>query len=517
MRKANLRIQTRAKNGWVPLFAAGLFASLACGFAEGQEHGRPIPGHYIVVLKQGVAPGAVVREHGISARFVYDHALNGFAGEVPAGRLLALQNDPRVESVEADLPLIPCSQTTPAGIKRIGTLNSDVAKINGVDERVDVDVAIIDSGIDRTHPDLNVVQGVSFVDTSNGQDVWGHGTHVAGIVGALDNTIGVVGVAPGARLWAVKVLDNSGNGTVSALIQGIDYVTQNAAQIEVANISMVTYGKMDALRTAIQNCVARGVVVVGAAGDLGATDVYGADGVFNTSDDVIPAAYPEVMTVSAMVDTDGTAGGLGPLSGLQADDTLGTFSCYSASVVAGNPVTSPGRAIDVAAPGRDVLSTYPVGSIYGAYVTLSGTSMAAGHVSGAVALYVAANGRASNAVDVARIRQAMIDAAEPQTTWGPADTRDRDTNHEGMVRVIASAASAPPLTVPALNMIRSGQNCGISFMTAVGRVYTVEFKNSLLETNWTALPSFSGDGTLKTIIDTNSASLSCRFYRTRVQ
>ena len=120
---------------------------------------------------------------------------------------------------------------------------------------------VLDTGV-AVHPDLNVFTNVSFVagQTTDGN---GHGTHVAGIAAALDNGIGVVGVAPGARLWAIKVMDDSGSGITSTVIQGIDYVTQNASQIEVANLSLVGIGNSSALRLAISNSVARGVVVAG--------------------------------------------------------------------------------------------------------------------------------------------------------------------------------------------------------------------------------------------------------------
>src|SRR5216117_170458 len=132
--------------------------------------------------------------------------------------------------------------------------------------RVNVDIAIIDTGIDLTHPDLNVYRNITFVTgTTTGNDDNGHGTHVAGIAAALDNNIGVVGVAPGARLWAVKVLDNNGRGALSDVISGVDYVTENAGEIEVANMSLAGRGTGESLRLAIQNSVGRGVVYVVAA------------------------------------------------------------------------------------------------------------------------------------------------------------------------------------------------------------------------------------------------------------
>ena len=115
---------------------------------------------------------------------------------------------------------------------------------------------------------------------------------MAGTAAAIDNNIGVVGVAPGARLWAVKVLDGSGEGRLSDIVAGIDWVTENADTIEVANLSLTSIGRSDALRTAIQNSVAAGVLYVAAAGNEG-IDVYGADGILNTTDDVIETANSE--------------------------------------------------------------------------------------------------------------------------------------------------------------------------------------------------------------------------------
>jgi len=166
-------------------------------------------------------------------------------------------------------------------------------------------------------------------------------------------------------------------------------------------------------------------------------DVYGNDGVFGTSDDFIPAAYPEVATISAMGDTDGQSGGLGPKTSYgTADDTFASFTNFSNSVVAGNPVTSPGAAIDLAGPGVDITSTWKDGM----YATISGTSMASPHVAGSAALEIATNGRATDAAGVAAIRQALIDAEGAQSAWGPADTNDPDANSEGLVNV----ASGPP-------------------------------------------------------------------------
>ncbi|HXT41841.1 MAG TPA: S8 family serine peptidase [Candidatus Angelobacter sp.] len=430
-----------------------------------------VPGRFIVVLKHGHSPSEVANKHGLTTHHVFSHALNGFAADVPEERLDSLRRDPQVEYVESDLQMFIAAQTVPTGIRRIGTLLSSMAKIDGLDERVDVDIAILDTGV-APHPDLNIFTNVSFVagQTTDGN---GHGTHVAGIAAALDNASGVVGVAPGARLWAIKVLDDAGSGTTSQIIEGVDFITQNAGRIEVANMSLSGIGYSSSLRQAISNSVSKGVVFVVAAGN-DSRDIYGPDGVPDTSDDSIPAAYPEVMAVSALSDLDGVA---------SADDRLADFSNYSRYAVPGGLVNSPGAAIDLAAPGVNIYSTY----LGGGYATMSGTSMSAPHVAGAVALYVAAHGRVTNSAGVYAVRQALIDLAQPQSAWGSANTLDPDLNHEGLVYVanIASPVNNSPVVV--INAPVSGSSFAYnSTITFTGSANDAEDGNLGSALTWTS-------------------------------
>ena len=328
---------------------------------------------YIVVLYDSVSrPSAVAagheRDHGADVGHVYEHVFKGYAAELPEAAVSEIARDPRVASIEADAPFSTTAQTSPTGVRRIFTESNTKIAIDGSDEpRVDVDIAIIDTGIQTDHPDLNVVSSTNCIATGSfgacvdgaGGDDHNHGTHVAGTAAAIDNGTGVVGVAPGARLHAVKVLTAVGSGFTSDVIAGIDYVTSRADTIEVANMSLGCVCSSTALDRAISASVDRGIVYVVAAGNDG-IDVARFS----------PANHPDVIAVSALADFDGAAGGGGTRTcRADEDDTLANFSNW-------------GGGIDVAAPGVCILST----SRLGGYQALSGTSMASPHVAGAAAI-----------------------------------------------------------------------------------------------------------------------------------
>jgi len=365
----------------------------AGGRHEASAAGDAIPGRYIVLLREGKDPvrsaGEMGRRHGFSADIVYKRALNGFAAALSRGEAEALRRDPGVLAVEPDRVARIADQVVPTGVSRV----EGAAALTGGDPTPDADIAIVDTGVDIDHPDLRVAGGARFVNpdgscgtgTGSYDDDYGHGTHVAGIAAARDNDIGVAGVAAGARLWAVKVLDWGGSGPVSCIISGVDWVTQNAGTIEVANLSLnLGFAVSDALCQAISNAVASGVVVVVAAGNW-STDAQSSG----------PANCADALAVSAIVDTDGIPGGLGPPSE-GYDDTRAPFSNF-------------GLAVDMAAPGVPILSTYP-----GGYQTLGGTSMAAPHVAGAVARFALDGyaGSASGPDVVAAMLQAGLAVAQ---------------------------------------------------------------------------------------------------------
>jgi subtilisin len=357
---------------------------------------------YIIVFKDTVdvqvAVPALSQAYGLQPGFTYQHALKGMSAVVPQGRLAALEKDPRVAYVVEDMLRTINQQTTPTGIQRIFADKNSNIGINGVDDyRVDVDVAVIDTGVDFQHPDLNVVGGVNCSGgspfkkscSSGGDDDHYHGTHVAGTIAAIDNGQGVVGVAPGARIWAVKVLNSQGSGYSSWIIAGIDWVAANAATIEVANMSLGGSGFNQAEYDAIQGAVNKGVAFAVAAGNSDAD-----------ANNYSPAAFDNVLTVSALADFDGLPGGYGsPTCRNDQDDTLADFSNW-------------GDAIDIAAPGVCILSTFPIEQ--GEYGTISGTSMASPHAAGALAL-LASKSKPGNAGDVSNLYDQV--KAEGNFNW----------------------------------------------------------------------------------------------------
>jgi subtilisin family serine protease len=249
--------------------------------------------------------------------------------------VLRIDDDVEVFALAKPSPTQP-AEVLPWGIDRI-----DADLVWGITTGDPVKIAIVDTGIDVKHPDLvdNLKGGVSTVwYTTSYNDDNGHGTHVAGIAAAIDNEIGVIGVGPKIDLYAVKVLDRRGSGYLSDVIEGLDWAIAN--RMQVVNMSLGTDSDVQSFREAVARVNATGITQVAAAGNTGGSVIY-------------PAAYPKVIAVSA---TDNT-------------DTIASWS-------------SRGPEIDLAAPGVSIYSTYK-GSTY---KTLSGTSMAAPHVAGTVAL-----------------------------------------------------------------------------------------------------------------------------------
>lgn len=328
-----------------------------------ENYSELIPGQYIVTLNDGTLnktaargvkidykstitslkseirtkfKSAHIEENDLKTTFGY--ALQGFVAKLSDEQLRELKNDPRVKSIEQDylIALAPPPgkgngggggssdpQTTPWGISRVG------GAVSGAGQTA----WIIDSGIDLDHPDLNVdvTRSRTFVtsgrDSRSADDGNGHGTHVAGTVGALDNNIGVVGVAPGANLVALKVLDSRGSGQFSWTVQALDYVAANGSPGDAVNMSLGPRSRYtdSAVDQATLNVASLGINIAIAAG--------------NSNDDASfysPARvnHPNVYTISNMT----------------INEVLASSSNY-------------GSPVDYAAPGTSILSTWKVEDI----------------------------------------------------------------------------------------------------------------------------------------------------------
>ena len=386
--------------------------------------------------------------------YTYRTAIVGFAVLLTeeefdrANRLVFDDKDSQIETIaisrEVTLPIEvdptsamggfkidPSVQIVPTGVQRI-----DAAPIAGADFS-NVQVAVIDTGIDGMHPDLNVSKTLG-IDCSTPfaigdakSDGYGHGTHVAGIIGAKDNGMGVVGVAPGAELIPVKVLNDDGYGSTASVICGIDYVAQHTDVIDVANMSLGGLGEKtecggrDPMHNAV--CVATEETPFVVAAGNSVSDASGFS----------PANYDEVVTVSALADYDGQPGGAGmfPYDGcgvLSLDDNLATYSNYGPDV----DIIAPGTCILSTLPGKR-LSDYtgypgsetedPSGDYEPLYGYASGTSMAAPHVAAVIARFLSENPDQSDFA----IQQVMMWSE----ATGGAFRGDHDAYQEPMVHV----------------------------------------------------------------------------------
>lgn len=415
------------------LSALALTVSTATPVAAAQNNPRIIPDEYIVVLKDSSFNlesdvEALSLDYGLTKTFSYQSVFKGFAARVPANRLSDLKKHPQVQFVvpdkkvslrevgferhgKADLNVASAAnasgQGVPWGIMRVNANRSSQLAGNGKGAVTNVAVAVMDSGVQPNHPDLNVAGGYNCVggyDSSDWDDYNGHGTHVAGTIGAKDNNIGVVGVAPGVKIYAVRVLDEAGEGRYSEIFCGLEWLAKNAKakNIKVANLSLGGEGEDDGncgrsnddiFHFAVCGLVKNGLTIIAAAGNEKANA--------NLSDF---ASYDESITVSAMADFDGKPGGKGRdfCSSKDKDDTFANFSNF-------------GKDVDIIAPGVCIASTWPGGE----YALSSGTSMAAPHVAGAAALYLSKNPKATPA----QVKSALL--KNGSSNWNNSEDPDK--------------------------------------------------------------------------------------------
>ncbi len=343
-----------------------LLMPLQTGFAE--EVKLEAKSDYLVKFNgpadQGLLNAFGVEDHDVNHTF---EKLPVVALSLTEGQAKGLLNHPQIEAVEQDAEVQAFAQTTPWGISHVqGTEAQDAGHTgNGVK------VAVLDTGIDCSHEDLNVSGGHSvFTDSANNDpcnDGNGHGTHVAGTVAALDNNVGVLGVAPQTDLYAVKVLSNDGSGSYSGIAEGIEWSIQN--DMDVINMSLGGSQSSSILEDYTNLAYEEGLLVVAAAGN---------DGNRGGNNDTVgyPAKYESAMAVAAVDENNQRA----------------TFS-------------STGPAVEISAPGVNILSSVP-GNNYDSY---NGTSMASPHVAGVAAQVWAAKPDLTNV----ELRNLLNDTAQP--------------------------------------------------------------------------------------------------------
>src|SRR3954469_21008281 len=252
------------------------------------DHGRPdTTGRYIVMLKDAADTAAVAdkarRHDAVHADHSFGKAVKGFAAKLDAHQKHDIAADPDVVAIVPDEVIQITAQVVPTGVSRINGRGKDVNRVNPPSSasrtNVDADVAIVDTGI-GTHPDLNVAGGYncSTSDHSAWRDRNNHGTHVAGTVGASNTDFGVVGIAPGARVWGVKILNDDGYGLLSWYVCGLDWVLaqkdpNDASRplFEAVNMSVTKtetddhncgYTTKDVLHRAVCRVVAGGITIV---------------------------------------------------------------------------------------------------------------------------------------------------------------------------------------------------------------------------------------------------------------
>ncbi len=328
------------------------------------------------------------------------------------------------------------SQVTPIWLKRIGVLAVDHRLGSGKRRRpFDADVAIIDSGISKTHPDIRPAGGKDCTHSGSWGDGYGHGTGVASILGARDDQKGIVGMLPGVRLWSVRIFDTKGQTKLSWVLCGLDWVAskrdphdKHKPFFEGATLSFSIGGPsrgfvpngncgrrpIDLIHQAVCRIERQGTILVAAAGNY--------DQKASTRK---PAGYKEVVTVSAMADFDGKPGGKGRQSqachagsALERDDRFASFSSYGAGV----DLIAPGKCIWVAYRGKS-------------YARVSGTSFAAPMVLGAALMYR----KRYPGAKPNQVRQALVYAGRRDWRTGS----DPDRLHEPRVDV---RHFAPPPT-----------------------------------------------------------------------
>lgn len=388
--------------------------SLTAGPALAAPAAQHAAGTYIVSFTSVAARDALAARLGVRPSREFQAAIDGFTAKLTAAQATTLASAPEVRGLTPDREVEGMGQFVAAHVPSVEADKAPVNAGDGIGTWNGPAVAVVDSGV-SPHPDLNLAKAVNCFDSSaDAADANGHGTGVSGYMAAIDNGTGVVGVAPGAPIYSVRVMDEKNHGTISTVTCGLNWVLANHAQynIQVVNLSLGTpgaddsncgYTNNDVLHQAVCALVADGITVVASATNENA-DIAG----------YVPASYDEVLTATNVADYDGKPGSLATTNGCSAvtkDDSPPASSSWA--------VIAADKAHTVAAPGVCPYTT-KLGNRYG-YIQ-SGTSMSSAATSGVV-LDCLASGRCAGK-SVAEIRQTIIDQASAAAARGHRFTGD---------------------------------------------------------------------------------------------
>jgi hypothetical protein len=404
-----------------------------------------------------VKTAEVTKRNGVRARHRYGNVITGFSARMTRAEARKLARDPSVGSVRVARTFRLAGQQVPKGVQRVKAVAGSPANVNA-------HVAVIDSGIGpaqgngepipMTTDELNIAGGWNCAGTPPTQaageepgvfqarldayrgrygDTQGHGTHVAGTIGARNNDIGAVGVAPGVDLWAVRVFGSSGTTSETNIVCGLDWVldTHGNALPDIDVVNMSIQGSRIDL---VENCGTIKDLALQAESDpsvvydpmhlaicklkdIGVPVVASAGNSSMNVNNSAPGGYDTVISVAAMTDTDGVGwekgGSAGSCYSGERDDTFASYSNF-------------GRDIDIVAPGTCVRSTWYGDPTGDTLVPSTGTSMAAPHVTGAIARYVHAQGRPSSVGEMRQLIRAAgrmdWDAKTDPVWFGVNDT-----------------------------------------------------------------------------------------------
>jgi subtilisin family serine protease len=422
-----------------------------------RRNAAAIKNQYIVVFNESVKRGQVgaeaenlARLHGGKIGYTYKNALRGFSVEMSEASAEALSRNPQVEFVEEDAEVQGASTQTnaPWPLDRLDQRNpTPNSSYNYESNGAGVNVYVIDSGIHYSHQEFNgrAAFAYDYLAGGTGADCFGHGTHVAGLIGGT-----TYGVAKGAKLWSVRVLDCSNLGSIARIIAGVDWTTGNHVKPAVANLSFITVANSplnSTLDIAVKNLIASGVTTVVAAGN-------------NTGDAGlrIPSRVPEAITVAATDQNDNRA-----------------------------PFSNTGSVVDVFAPGVDIVSAHSTGDA--ATQIRSGTSSSAPIVAGLAARYLST--RPGDAPDA--VSQAIRNSATPGIVVNPG-------------------TGSPNLLAYAANTISDNFNDTArdesKWLAPIGTDFAVAEQNGRLEITPGATATGNGGYASATTVDLTDARIS---------